>query len=328
MGVNAKGLREKERFIDEALAGLQLNGVQPWTFEQLEKLKLADHAERQREEELSLTIPTTPFSKTGDLWLLGGHRLLCGDSTNPNDIAKLMNGEKAVLMATDPPYGVSFKGQKYNPRAKAWDGILGDTKQGDDLEEWLTHCIKQWFPHITKDAAFYFWADCMEPGFSSQAIKAAGLHVQSQIIWCKNCMVLGQSDYQWRHENAWYAFWKGEQHRWFGGRDKTSVWEVSKVSNAAYVHPMQKPIELFINPIQYHTHIGEIVLEPFSGSGSQFIAAEQLKRWCYGMEMDPVYVDVIVQRWSNYTGLDPIRKSDGASWRELNARRATIGVSG
>jgi DNA modification methylase len=252
--------------------------------------------------------PADPITKPGDLWLMGEHRLLCGDATVVTDVDRLMAGEKAVLMATDPPYGVDFAGAKYNPRAKPWAAIEGDKRQGGDLRAWLGGCIGLWLDHLASDAACYFWSAAMKEGFATLgAIRDAGLHVQAQIIWSKNTLVLGQADYQWKHENCWYAFRKGANHRWFGGRAQTTVWEIDKVANAAYVHPMQKPTELFALPMRNHTHPGEVCAEPFAGSGSQVIAAEQEGRRCYSMEVDPAHCDVIVQRWQDFTGQQATR---------------------
>lgn len=247
--------------------------------------------------------PANPVTQTGDLWVLGEHRLLCGDSTNAEDVRRLMNGDIAFLLATDPPYGVDFSGAKYNPRAKGWEGIKNDKRQGDDLRKWLGDCIKIWLPFIRDDAAFYFWTAAMEEGAAAAAaIKDAGLHIQSQIIWVKNCLVLGQADYHWMHENCWYAFKKGKKHRWNGGRSQTTVWEIKKIANSAYVHPMQKPVEIYVRPIENHTVSGDLVADAFAGSGTQIIAAEQLNRRCYGLEISPAYCDVIVERWQNLTG--------------------------
>ena len=252
--------------------------------------------------------PAEPFSKRGDLWLLGEHRILCGDSTSAEDVARLMGGEKAVLMATDPPYGVDFAGAKYNPRAKEWAGILNDKMQGADLQKFISTMLSAWLSFMDPSSAFYFWTAAMQEGAAAAAaIRGAGLHIQSQIIWNKNCLVLGQADYHWKHENCWYAFWKGKQHRWFGERDKTTVWEVHKVANSEYVHPMQKPTELYAIPQRHHTVADEIVAEPFSGSGSQIIAAEQLGRRCFAMELDPRYVDVAVARWEKFTGKSAVK---------------------
>lgn len=236
--------------------------------------------------------------KEGDLWVIGGvHRLLVGDCTVKENVERLMGGEKAVLMATDPPYGVDFSGAKYNPRAKEWDGIANDELQGGDLEAFLAGMFAAWLPFMDEQSAFYFWTAAMAEGAAAAAaIRKAGLHIQSQIIWNKNCLVLGQADYHWKHENCWYAFFKGKKHRWFGERDKTTVWDVSKLANASYEHPMQKPTELYSIPMRHHTNDGEIVAEPFAGSGSQYIAAHRLGRRCYGCEISPRYCDVVLNR--------------------------------
>lgn len=253
--------------------------------------------------------PKTPTTKLGDLWLLGDHRLLCGDSTDAEHVARLMEGQKAVLMATDPPYGVDFAGAKYNPRAKAWDGIANDKLQGAGLKAFLLAFLKAWLPSIDDTAGFYFWTAAMEEcAAAAAAVREAGLHIQSQIIWQKNSLVLGQADYQWKHENCWYAFWKGKKHRWYGGRDKTTVWSADKVAHSEYLHPMQKPVGLYEVPQQHHTKAGEIVAEPFSGSGTQIIAAERLKRRCFAMEVEPGFVDVAVARWEAFTGKKAIRE--------------------
>lgn len=237
----------------------------------------------------------------GDLFELGSHRLLCGDSTDAESVAKLMDGKKASLLATDPPYGVDFSGAKYCPTAKSWEGIANDKRQGNDLRTWLTGMWRTWLPHIREDSGFYSWAAAMEEGAAAAAaMRDAGIHVQAQIIWVKNALVLGQADYQWRHENCWYGFLKGKKHRWHGGRDKTTVWEVKKVANSEYVHPMQKPVELYAIPIRHHTQDQDVVAEPFSGSGTQFIAAEQLGRRCYGMEISPQYCQVILNRYAKH----------------------------
>lgn len=190
--------------------------------------------------------PVDPITKPGDLWILGEHRLLCGDSTKAEDVARLMGGAKeAMLMATDPPYGVDFAGAKYNPKAKQWDAIANDELQGAELESFIVKILNAWIPYVSKQAGFYFWTAAMQEGAAAAAaVRSVGLHIQSQIIWNKNCLVLGQADYHWKHENCWYAFWKGQKHRWLGERDKTTVWEVKKVNNSDYVHPMQKPVEL------------------------------------------------------------------------------------
>lgn len=136
------------------------------------------------------------------------------------------------------------------------------------------------------------------------AAEDAGIHIQSQIMWVKNTLVLGQADYQWSHENCWYGFIKGKKHRWYGGRSQRTVWEIDKVANQSYLHPMQKPIECYSIPMQNHTSEGDICADPFVGSGTQIVAAEQLGRVCYGMELHPPYVAVCLERLSKL-GLTP-----------------------
>lgn len=263
------------------------------------------------------TSPTEPVSSLGDLWTLGDHRLLCGDSASPKDIARLMNGKKAVLLNTDPPYGVNFGTNNYCATAKDWGQIKGDDLVGSDLREWICRIIKGWIPVMEKESAFYFWCAPLSEGHRTyEGIVDAGLHIQSQIVWVKNVFALGQADYQWCHEPAWYCFFKGAKHRWFGGRNKRTTWDVDKIGNANYLSPTQKPVELFKRPMEYHTRLGELCAEPFSGSGTQLIAAEEMHRVCYAMEIDPVYVDVALQRWSDFTGRSPVRE-DGVTFSEL-----------
>lgn len=261
---------------------------------------LADRAEVQDDE--IPEPPAEPITKLGDLWLLGEHRLLCGDSTKAEDVARLMNGERAVLLSTDPPYGVSFQGANYNPTAKEWAPIANDDRTGDDLQSWLGSVWSVWLQYVTDDFAFYCWTAAKTEQIAAAAAAATGIHIQSQIIWVKNVFALGQADYQWCHENCLYGFFKGKKHRWFGGRDKRTTWMVNRVHTGDYEHPTQKPVELFAIPMRHHTNEKELVAEPFSGSGSQIIAAEQLGRRCYAMELSPVYVDVAVKRWENLTG--------------------------
>lgn len=293
-----------------------------WSIEELTALRM-DLVPRHVSPDKIPDTPSIPVSRIGDLWSLGDHRLMCGDATDARLCKKLFGGKRFLLLATDPPYGVDFVGQKYNPRAKAWAGIKGDRVQGEKLESFIETFLAAWIPNADRRSAFYFWTAAMQEGYAAlQGIKNAGLHVQSQVIWVKNTLVLGQADYHWKHENCWYAFWKGEKHNWYGGRDKTSVWEVDKVANASYLHPMQKPTKLYETPMEHHTRPGEIVAEPFAGSGTQFIAAQTLGRVCYGMELDPVYCDVTLQRWADFTGLDPLR-SDGASFMGLKKKQPT-----
>lgn len=242
--------------------------------------------------------------ESGQLWELGEHRVLCGDSSEKDCVNKIMNGQKSHLLCTDPPYGVNFKSQQYCPTAKKWDQIANDDKQGIDLKLWLENILRLWIGHCEKDVAVYLWTAAMTEG-AAAAAAAAGLHIQSQIIWAKNHLILGQSDYQWKHENCWYGYIKGEKHRWFGGRSQTTVWDIKRIHTGHYMHPMQKPVEIYEKAILNHTYQDEICADPFLGSGTQLIACENLHRKCRGIEISQEYVAVTLERWHRLTGKTP-----------------------
>ncbi len=268
-----------------------------------------DEAPVDRAEELRAKWQTA----TGQLWEIpsatvegGVHRILCGDSTSAAAVARLFDSApKAKLLSTDPPYGVNFSGAKYNPRAKDWAPIQGDDRQGSDLRTWTANVWRAWLPFVEPDSAFYVWSPPLAEGFELHgSMRDVDIHVQSQIVWVKNCLVLGQADYQWKHEVCWYGFFKGQHHRWLGGRAQTTTWDVSRVRQADYMHPMQKPLDLYVIPMSNHTERGDICAEPFSGSGSQLVGAEQAGRLCFAMEIEPKYVAVALERLATL-GLTP-----------------------
>lgn len=299
----------------------EINGtVVGWSADDLKKVYASEFKPQSDPDEIP-EPPKIALTKLGDTWILGEHRLLCGDSADEKSVAKLMTDSKGYLMATDPPYGVEFGKANHNPTAKQWGAIKGDDREGSELRSWLTGVLKTWIPYILDDSSFYVWSASMAEGHRFyEAIIDAGIHIQSQVVWAKNVFAMGQADYQWKHEPAWYGFFKGKKHRWYGGRDKTSVWEVKRLATGSYLHPMQKPVELYERPMEHHTVAGNIVVEPFCGSGTQYIAAHKLGRVCYGMELDPVYVDVTLQRFLDFTGIDPVRESDGKKFSDLKKR--------
>ncbi len=244
--------------------------------------------------------PVDPITKTGDLWLLGTHRVLCGDSTNAEDVGRLMNGAKAALISTDPPYGVAY-GVETGQSTK-FDAIANDENDGPRLQAFLESIFKTAIPHMNDNAAWYLWHAQLTQGFfaAAAAAAAAAVLIHRQIIWVKPSLVLGHGDYHWRHELCFYGWVKGNRAPWYGDRKQTTVWEIGREND--HIHPTQKPVELFARPMQFNTKVGEVCYEPFAGSGTQFIAAEQLNRKCYGMEISPAYCDVIVKRWETLTG--------------------------
>ncbi len=272
-----------------------------------EKNEKKKDAERKEREALRDKWQVEP----GKIWRLKSinldgsyHRLMCGDSSNKSDIDALVGRDRAYLMVTDPPYGVDFE-KKYNPRSKEWDAIMGDGLKENGLRKWMADLLILWQQSMYQESAYYLWSAVFREGFAMyDAIEDAGLHTQAQIVWAKNAFSLGQTDYHWQHEICWYAFKLGSKHRWFGGRDQSTRWDITKVSNQKYLHPMQKPVELYKIPIKNHTHAGEICFDPFVGSGTQFDAAESLGRICYGMDNDPVWVATSLQRMYDI-GIEP-----------------------
>jgi len=246
--------------------------------------------------------PADPITKPGDLWLLGEHRLLCGDSTKAEDVERLMAGAKAALLQTDPPYGIAYVANaKSKGQAVSHEDIENDELDGAKLQEFLELTITAVLPHLTDNCAFYLWHPMLTQGtFFAASAAAADILIHRQIIWCKPSLVFGRGDYHWQHELCFYGWRKGFRPDFYGERNQTTLWHVGRETSKE--HPTAKPVALWEPPFRNHTRKGDVVYEPFSGSGSQLIAAEQLGRKCYGMEISPAYCDVIVKRWETLTG--------------------------
>ena len=236
--------------------------------------------------------PEEPKTKLGDLYILGEHRLLCGDSTKAEDVEKLMNGEKADMVFTDPPYGVDYQ------------GINNDDRQG--LPGLLSLSFAA-MANATKAGAgmYIFHSDRCADIFNQ--IFRDHFHFSSMIIWAKNSLTLSQTDYQSQHEPCLYGWLEGEPHRFYGDRKQVSVWEFDKQRISGHTTP--KPVDLIERALENSSRANEVVLDLFLGSGSTLIAAEQTRRKCYGMELDPKYCDVIVKRWEDSTGKKAIKEN-------------------
>jgi DNA modification methylase len=254
--------------------------------------------------------PAKAITKTGDLWILGSHRLLCGDSTKPDQVTRLMDGHRAALMATDPPYGVDYNGVKKGiPKA---DGAAGRFKDWGDIENDVdpkgTEEILRGFlaaaQKVLGDApGIYVWhpANDMQDVFRREMV-TAGLLVHRQIIWVKPAFVFSrQGMYHLQHEPCFFGWRKGNIPPWYEEKNQASVWNVGR-DDGKSVHPTQKPVELFEIPMRNHTREGEVCFEPFSGSGSQIIAGERMRRRVYAMELSPRWCDAAVARWEAFTG--------------------------
>ena len=238
--------------------------------------------------------PAEPITKSGDLWLLGKHRLLCGDSTSATDVARLLDGAVPALMVTDPPYGV-----EYDPEWRMDAGLTGNTARmgkvmNDDRADW-TEAWKL-FPG---DVAYVYHAGVFASTVQ-QSLERAGFAIRAQIIWAKDRLALSRGDYHWQHEPCWYAVREGGKGHRTDDRTQTTLWSIPARDDAGHGHGTQKPMECMARPIRNHDAL--LVTDPFLGSGTTLIAAEQLGRKCYGMEISPAYCDVIVKRWEILTG--------------------------
>ena len=241
--------------------------------------------------EAELKKPT--FSKAGDLWMLGEHRLFCGDSTKPETFDLLMNGKKANLVVTDPPYNVDYKGSAGK--------IKNDSMAEDQFEQFLLAAYQQMEAAMADDASIYvFHSDSHGLAFR-KAFEEAGFYLSGCCIWKKQSLVLGRSPYQWQHEPVLFGWKKKGKHQWYTGRKESTIREYDKPKKNKD-HPTMKPIALVSYPIMNSTMTGCLVLDPFGGSGSTLIACEQTGRVCYTVELDEKFCDVIVRRYIEQVG--------------------------
>lgn len=260
-------------------------------------------------------LPEVPVSQPGDVWIMGSHRLVCGDATKADDVARCLNGVKPHLMVTDPPYGVG-----YDPAWRKKAGVNKSKRMGavmnDDRSDWRDAWAL--FP----GGVAYVWHGALHAATVAGSLEAAGFAIRSQIIWAKDRLVLGRSDYHWQHEPCWYAVRVNEKGQWAGDRKQTTLWSIaSKGQDAATVHSTQKPVECMKRPIENNSSPGQAVYEPFCGSGTTIIAAEMTGRSCHAIELNPAYVDVAVKRWQAFTGRDALLDGDGRSFSALQAER-------
>ena len=259
--------------------------------------------------------PADPVSVPGDLWQLGPHRLICGDSTSADVVAKLLGDVRPLLMVTDPPYGV-----EYDPSWRNQSGASATKRTGkvlnDDRADW--HEAWALFPG---DVA-YVWHGALHATTVADSLIAAGFDIRSQIIWAKDRLVLSRGDYHWQHEPCWYAVKKRGKGHWAGDRKQTTLWQIAnKDQDAETVHGTQKPVECMRRPILNNSSPGQAIYEPFMGSGTTLIAAETTGRVCYGIELNPAYVDVAITRWQNLTGQAAVLDGTDQTFEALTTSR-------
>lgn len=266
--------------------------------------------------------PASPISRAGDLWLLGKHRLICGDSTVADDVTRVLGGVKPHLMVTDPPYGVEYDPNWRNEAARNSPGMgnraIGAGAVGKVLNDDRADWSKAWelFPG---DVA-YVWHGALHAPLVAQSLQSAGFNIRSQIIWDKTRLVIGRGDYHWEHEPCWYVVRKSKTGHWAGDRKQTTVWRINHQKSETG-HGTQKPVECMRRPIENNSTPGQAVYEPFSGSGTTIIACEMTERQCHAIELNPAYVDVAVKRWQEFTGEKARLESDGRAFEEVAAER-------
>jgi DNA modification methylase len=321
----------RAEFLDLQLDGYDLSST-GFDSEEIERIIALDQAETKAgltaPDEVG-EAPEDPVSTTGDLWVLGPHRVLCGDSTKAADVDHLMNGQMADLLFTDPPYGVSYANKnKYLNNTDRGHRIQKQIKNDALTEE---DCIKLWVAafkeaiRVSKEGAPFYACSASGPlqRHMLESLTTAGWRTQMGLVWVKNNHVLGRMDYQAKHEMLFYGWQEGGSHPWYGDRSQMSVLFVDRPMKAD-MHPTMKPVALVEIAVRNSSKRGDIVLDLFGGSGSTLIAADRLNRSAYLCELEGTYTDVIVQRWQAFTGRDAVLESTGKTFKEMAVNRGKV----
>jgi len=267
-------------------------------------LDLEEDRQEVVDDEYDKPAPEVPRAKPGEVWQLGRHRLMCGDSTKPEDVEKLMGGLKADLLLTDPPYNVDYTGKTADALK-----IQNDKMEDSAFREFLKAAFSCALDAMKPGACYYIWHADSEGANFRIAAKEVGLEVRQCLIWCKNSIVMGRQDYHWKHEPCLYGWKDGAAHLWAADRKQSTILNFDRPTRND-LHPTMKPIPLFDYQICNNTKGGDIVLDLFGGSGTTIMACEQNGRVGYSMEFDPRYVDVIIDRWETFTGEEAVLISD------------------
>ncbi|MDP1620513.1 MAG: site-specific DNA-methyltransferase [Hylemonella sp.] len=269
----------------------------------------------QTDDDAVPEVPVNPISRPGDVWELGNHRLLCGDATDPNSYELLMADGQADMVFTDPPYNVDYANSAKDKMRGKDRPILNDNL-GDGFYDFLLAALT---PMLARCAGgTYIAMSSSELDTLQQAFRAAGGKWSTFIIWAKNTFTLGRADYQRQYEPILYGWPEGQNRHWCGDRDQGDVWNIKKPQKND-LHPTMKPVELVERAIRNSSRPGDIVLDPFGGSGTTLIAAEKSGRSGWLIELDPKYVDVIVRRWQDWTGQEAYREADAVKFNDLTA---------
>lgn len=269
-------------------------------------------------------LPAEPISALGDVWLLGKHRIACGDCTDPAVVGKALAGVKPQLMVTDPPYGVEYDAGWRNDAVQAGKGkgAPGGRAVGKVLNDDRADWREAWalFPG---DVA-YVWHGALHAANVADSLTTSEFIVRAQIIWAKSHIAISRGHYHWQHEPCWYAVRKGRVGHWSGDRKQTTLWQIDKPQKSETGHSTQKPVECMKRPIENNSSVGQAVYEPFSGSGTTIIAAEMTGRVCHAIELNPAYVDVALKRWQDFTGKLATHEETGLTFEALAEQRAAV----
>lgn len=274
---------------------------------------MTDPDETPEPEEVVVTRP-------GDIWILGEHRIICGDSTDAATVEALLAGEKPHLMVTDPPYGVMYQPDWRNKAQRSDGSVIGGWATGVVLNDERADWREAWelFPG---DVAYVWCAPGPLQCAVHDSMRAASIEPRQQIVWAKSNFAIGRGHYHYQHEVCWYGVRKGGTGHWNGDRKQTTLWEIPKPVKSETGHGTQKPVECMKRPIENNSQPGDAVYEPFSGSGTTIIAAEMTGRRCFAIELNPAYVDVAVRRWQAFTGQEAVLQADGRSFDVVAAGR-------
>jgi DNA modification methylase len=304
---------------DLELLAVELGDLQGFDFdlmltgfsdEELSKL-LTEKTEGLTDPDAVPEAPIDPVAKPGDVWLLGKHRLVCGDSTDVHTVAKALNGVSPHLMVTDPPYGVEYDPAWREKAGVAASGTAKGKVLNDDKADW-----REAWALFPGDVA-YVWHAGLFAGVVGDSLASCDLLLRSQIIWDKGQLVLSRGDYHWEHEPCWYAVKKGAKGHWAGDRKQTTIWHIPKPKKSETGHGTQKPVECMKRPIENNSSAGQAVYEPFSGSGTTIIAGEMTGRSVHAIELNPAYVDVTIKRWQDFTGKAATLEGDGRTFDDV-----------
>jgi len=306
---------------DDEMLKIELDGLKELDFdldlvgfsdEELAKLLQEPEKEGLTDEDDVPEAPEKPITVEGDIWVLGNHRLMCGDSTSIEALEKLCEGQPVDMWLTDPPYNVAYEGKTKDALT-----IENDSMGNDDFRQFLSDSYSAADSVMKSGAVFYIWhADSEGYNFRGAAFDI-GWQVRQCLIWKKQTMVMGRQDYHWKHEPCLYGWKEGSAHLWATDRKQTTILEFDRPSRNKE-HPTMKPVELFAYQMQNNTKGDDLILDSFAGSGTTAIACEKFNRRARLMELDPKYCDVIIKRWQDFTGKEAINEQTGKTYAESN----------